>query len=178
MNHTVPTEIMERAAKVRLVGFDVDGVLTDGRLMLGDGGVEFKVFHSRDGQGLVMLRDSGVKIAVVTGRSSSVVAERMADLGIEYVYQGRSQKLPVFLSLLEELGLNAEQAAYVGDDLPDLPIIMRVGLGIAVADADTEVLSKAHWRTRLPGGFGAAREVCELIMRAQGKYTKYEMTES
>ncbi len=160
--------VMDRAARVRLVAFDVDGVLTDGRLILGERGEELKIFHSRDGQGLVMLREAGLFVAVISGRSSPVVAERMAALGIEYVYQGLAEKLPVFEDLLRRLQLRPEQAAAVGDDLPDLPLLLRSGLGVAVADAHAEVMRHAHWCTRLPGGHGAAREVCDLVLEAQG----------
>ncbi|MGQ0657404.1 MAG: KdsC family phosphatase [Chromatiales bacterium] len=160
--------IRARAARVRLVVFDVDGVLTDGRLILGERGEEFKVFHARDGQGLVMLREAGLRVAVISGRASPVVAERMRSLGIDSVYQGLTAKLPVFEDLLQRLALNAEQAAFVGDDLPDLAILARSGLAVAVADAHPEVIRHAHWCTRLPGGRGAVREVCDLVLDAQG----------
>lgn len=153
---------------MRLVAFDVDGTLTDGRLILGERGEEYKVFHSRDGQGLVMLRDAGLHVAVITGRSSPAVAERMSALGIGFVFQGTKSKVSVFDELLRQLRLPAEQAAFIGDDLPDLPAMRRAGLAIAVADAHAEVIRHAHWCTHLPGGRGAAREVCDLILDAQG----------
>jgi 3-deoxy-D-manno-octulosonate 8-phosphate phosphatase (KDO 8-P phosphatase) len=165
--------VQARAAKIRLVIFDVDGVLTDGCLYLSDGGEEYKVFHSRDGQGLVMLRDSGIQIAIISGRSSRAIEERMAEIGIEYVYQGQADKLSVFEALLKRLDLDAYETAYVGDDLPDLPVMQRVGLAIAVADAHKLVQQHAHWQTLQPGGRGAAREVCELLMEAQGKLAAY-----
>lgn len=158
----------QRAARIRLAVFDVDGVLTDGGLVLSDSGEELKIFHVRDGQGIVMLRDSGVQVAVITGRSSTVVAERMAALGVKYVFQGRNDKLPAFEQLLRELALDPQQAAYMGDDLPDLPPMGRAGLAAAPADAHPQVLDRAHWRARLGGGRGAVRELCELIMEAQG----------
>jgi len=161
-------EISERAARVRLVIFDVDGVLTDGSLYIDADGRELKAFHSRDGHGMKMLQQSGVEIGVITGRTSEVVNHRMSSLGVEYVYQGQQEKLPAFLELLDKLGLEASQVAYVGDDVVDLPIMCRVGLAIAVQDAHGLVCQHAHWQTRLPGGRGAAREVCELIMAAQG----------
>lgn len=164
----VDADIRARAARIRLVVFDVDGVLTDGRLILGERGEEYKVFHSRDGQGIVMLREAGLQVAVISGRSSPVVSERMAALGVEWVFQGESRKLPVFESLLSRLKLNADQAAYVGDDLPDIAILARSGLAVTVADAHHETSRYAHWRTRLPGGRGAAREVCDLVLDAQG----------
>ena len=160
--------VQGRAAKIRLAGFDVDGVLTDGSLCLGDSGEEYKVFHTRDGQGLVMLRECGIGIAIISGRSSRAVEERMVQLGIIHIYQGQENKLAVFETLLATLGLEPSEVAYVGDDLPDLPVMRRVGLAIAVADAHPLVQQHAHWQTRLPGGRGAVREVCELLLEAQG----------
>lgn len=161
-------DVLARAARVKLVVFDVDGVLTDGRLLLGDNGVEYKAFHSRDGHGMKMLRSTGVELAVITGRRSKLVAERMATLGITHVHQGHAHKLPVFEQLTAELGFQPSQVAYVGDDVVDLGIMARVGLAVAVADAHPLVLENAHWRTASLGGRGAAREVCDLIMNAQG----------
>ena len=166
--HDASSEVLERAAKVRLVVFDVDGVLTDGRLLIGDNGVEYKAFHSRDGHGMKMLARTGVELAIITGRRSQLVAERMASLGISHVHQGHASKLPVFEKLLADLDLAAEQAAYVGDDVVDLGIMTRVGLAVAVANAHPLVLDNAHWRTPSDGGRGAAREVCDLVMHAQG----------
>ena len=162
-------EPIELARSVRLVVFDVDGVLTDGSLYLGDDGQEYKAFNSRDGHGMVMLRESGVTLAVITGRRSEVVRIRMESLGIEHVYQGCRDKLPTYRTLTEQLGVADEHVAYVGDDVVDLPVMRRVGFAIAVADAHPLVLEHANWRTRNPGGRGAARDVCELILRAQGK---------
>lgn len=166
-----------RARAVRMVVFDVDGVLTDGRLFLAEDGTEIKVFHSRDGQGLVMLLATGVRVGVISGRSSPVVTERMRALGIHCVHQGCGDKLPVLEGLLAEFGLGFDQVAYVGDDLPDLPPLLRVGLAVAVADAHPLVRRHAHWTTTLPGGKGAAREICDLVMEAQqtlgGLYARY-----
>ena len=163
-----PPAVLERAARVRLLVFDVDGVLTDGRLLIGDNGVEYKAFHSRDGHGMKLLKDTGVELAVITGRRSRLVAERMASLGITHVHQGSTEKLPVFDELLAELGLEPVATAYVGDDVMDLPVMARAGLAVAVADAHPLVREHAHWCTPSPGGRGAAREVCDLIMSAQG----------
>ncbi len=162
--------ILEKAANIKLVVFDVDGVLTDGKLILGESGNEYKSFHVRDGHGLVMLLETGCKIAVITARSSNIVAERMQSLGIKYVFQGEKDKGSRLLKLIEELGLEREQVAYVGDDVIDLPAMIHVGLPIAVADAHIEVKNNAAWITDNLGGQGAAREVCELIMHAQNKY--------
>ena len=163
-----PPEVLARAANVKLVVFDVDGVLTDGRLLLGDNGVEYKAFHSRDGHGMKMLGQTGVELAIITGRRSQLVAERMSSLGIAHVHQGHTSKLPVFEKLIADLDLAANEAAYVGDDVVDLGIMARVGLAVAVANAHPLVLERAHWHTVNDGGRGAAREVCDLVMHAQG----------
>lgn len=162
------TEIQQKARDIRLVIFDVDGVLTDGSLFLGDDGQEYKAFHSRDGHGMTLLLQSGVNIAIITGRSSEVVRLRMAYLGIKHVYQGHRDKLPPYRELRAALGLTDAQIAYVGDDVVDLPVMGRVGLAIAVGDAHPLVKKQAHWQTAHDGGRGAAREVCEMIMEAQG----------
>ena len=162
-------DIMEKAARIRLVIFDVDGVLTDGSLYLGDDGQEYKAFNSLDGHGMKMLQDTGVQIGIITGRSSEVVRIRMKSLGITHVYQGRREKLPAYQDLKQKLELEDEQIAYVGDDVVDLPVMTRVGLAIAVQDAHTFTKQHAHWITPTTGGHGAARDVCELLMSAQGK---------
>ncbi len=159
---------MRRAAEVKLVVFDVDGVLTDGRLIMGDDGQEYKAFNSRDGHGLRMLQDSGVGVAIVTGRVSKVVEQRTRELGIEHVYQGRRDKLPALRELLDTMNLTSDAVAYVGDDVVDLPVMRRVGLAVAVGDAHAYVKRHAHWVTAAHGGRGAAREVCELVMEAHG----------
>jgi 3-deoxy-D-manno-octulosonate 8-phosphate phosphatase (KDO 8-P phosphatase) len=161
-------DALKRAARVMLVAFDVDGVLTDGGLYIGDNGVEYKAFYSRDGHGIRMLMDSGVAIGVITGRQSQLVADRMHSLGVTNVYQGYRDKRPAFEALLEETGLKAQEVAFVGDDVMDLPVMTRAGLGIAVADAHPLVVEHAHWQTPHPGGRGAVRDVCELVMRAHG----------
>ncbi|WP_455199072.1 3-deoxy-manno-octulosonate-8-phosphatase KdsC [Kaarinaea lacus] len=161
-------DILEKAAQIKLVIFDVDGVLTTGALFYGDDGQEYKAFHSRDGHGMKMLQNSGVEVGIITGRTSKVVEHRMENLGIQHVYQGKLEKLPAFEELLEKLGLNPDEVAYVGDDVVDLPILTRVGLAIAVADAHELVKQHAHWQTPHGGGQGAARDVCELIMEARG----------
>ena len=161
-------DILDKAAKIKLLVFDVDGVLTDGRLIVGDDGQEYKAFYSKDGLGMKMLQQTGVKIAVITARTSDVVIHRMQNLGIKHIYQGQLEKLPAFEKILVELDLSAEQAAYVGDDVIDLPVLQQAGLAITVADAHPLVKQHAHWQTPQCGGRGAARDVCELIMQAQG----------
>jgi 3-deoxy-D-manno-octulosonate 8-phosphate phosphatase (KDO 8-P phosphatase) len=161
-------DILEKASRIRLVVFDVDGVLTDGSLYIGDDGQEYKAFHSRDGHGIKMLMGHGVEVAVITGRTSRVVEHRMKNLGIAHVYQGKLEKLPAFRELTQKLGVDGEHTAYVGDDVVDLPVMRRVGLAIAVQDAHPLVRQHSHWQTPNPGGRGAARDVCELIMEARG----------
>jgi 3-deoxy-D-manno-octulosonate 8-phosphate phosphatase (KDO 8-P phosphatase) len=161
-------DIQAKAQAIRLVIFDVDGVLTDGSLYLGDDGQEYKAFNSRDGHGMKMLQQSGVVIGIITGRSSEVVRIRMQSLGIEHVYQGKQEKLPAYVKLRDKLGLQDHQVAYVGDDVVDLPIMNRIGLAIAVNDAHPLVIQHAHWQTPHAGGRGAGRDVCEMIMQAQG----------
>jgi 3-deoxy-D-manno-octulosonate 8-phosphate phosphatase (KDO 8-P phosphatase) len=167
----IPQDVLERAARVKLVLFDVDGVLTDARLIIGDDGQEYKAFNSKDGHGIKMLQRNGVAAGIITGRQSKVVEHRVRDLGIEHVHQGCKEKLPVYEKLIAQLGLAADQTAFVGDDVVDLPIMLRVGLAVAVRDAQALVRQHAHWTTPSGGGHGAARELCEMIMHAQGTYT-------
>ena len=161
-------ELLQRARAVKLAIFDVDGVLTDGRLYFLPDGSEFKTFNTLDGHGIKMLIASGVQTAIISGRKTPVVERRSQNLGIQHLFQGREDKLVVLDDLLAELGLSYEQVAYLGDDLPDLPVIRRVGLGMAVASADGFVRQHAHGVAQARGGEGAAREFCELILRAQG----------
>ncbi len=160
--------LLQRARAVKLAVFDVDGVLTDGRLYFLEDGSEFNTLNTLDGTGIKMLMNSGVRTAIISGRKTPVVERRAHNLGIQHLFQGREDKLVVLDGLLAELGLSYEQVAYLGDDLPDLPVIRRVGLGMAVASADGFVRQHAHGVTQARGGEGAAREFCELIMRAQG----------
>jgi 3-deoxy-D-manno-octulosonate 8-phosphate phosphatase (KDO 8-P phosphatase) len=143
-------------------------VLTDGSLFVGDDGQEYKAFHSQDGHGIKMLIRHGVTVAIITGRTSQVVEHRMKNLGIEHVYQGQLDKLPAYEMLARDLGISAAETAYVGDDVVDLPVMRRVGLAIAVQDAHPLVRQHSHWQTPRCGGRGAARDVCEMLMEAQG----------
>ncbi len=161
-------DVFARAAKIKLVLFDVDGVLTDGRLILDDRGVEYKAFYSRDGHGMKMLQETGVLIGIITGRTSDVVRHRMESLGIQHVYQGQRHKLIAYDELRAKLDLDHDSIAFVGDDVVDLPVMQKVGLAIAVADAHETVKQHAHWTCPHPGGRGAGRDVCELVMNAQG----------
>jgi 3-deoxy-D-manno-octulosonate 8-phosphate phosphatase (KDO 8-P phosphatase) len=164
------TQKTEKLKQIRLVIFDVDGVLTDGSLIMGDDGQEYKAFNAKDGHGIKMLLASGVEIGIISARNSLVVANRMQSLGIEHVYQGQRNKLKAFADLRKKLKLEKNQIAYVGDDLLDLCIMREVGLSIAVQDATKEVVELSDWQTTTAGGKGAAREICEEIMRAQGTY--------
>jgi 3-deoxy-D-manno-octulosonate 8-phosphate phosphatase (KDO 8-P phosphatase) len=161
-------DILDKARKIELVIFDVDGVMTDGSLFMGDDGQEYKAFNSLDGHGMRMLQEGGINAAVITGRQSKVVEHRMHDLGISRVYQGYRDKIPAFEALMKDVGLTTEQVAYVGDDVVDLPIMTRVGFAIAVQDAHPYVKKHAHWITQNNGGQGAVRDVCELILEARG----------
>ncbi|MGH8400314.1 MAG: 3-deoxy-manno-octulosonate-8-phosphatase KdsC, partial [Gammaproteobacteria bacterium] len=159
----------EQAARIRLAVFDVDGVFTDGRLYYGTDGTELKAFHTRDGHGIKELLRSGVQVAVISGRRSTAVTRRMKELGIKHVFQGRDDKLPVLEKLLKQLRISAEETVCVGDDTPDLPLIQRAGLGVAVSDAHPSVRAAAQLTTRAAGGEGAVREVCDLILAARNQ---------
>jgi 3-deoxy-D-manno-octulosonate 8-phosphate phosphatase (KDO 8-P phosphatase) len=163
-----------RAKKIRVLLMDVDGVLTDGRVrLLGfpDGSVhELKAFDSHDGAGLKMAHDAGLRTGVITGRVSAAMARRAKECGIEFVFQGRADKLPAYEEIAKRAGARDEEMAYIGDDLPDIPVMRRVGLAIAVANAVAEVKKAAHVVTKAGGGEGAVREVVELILKAQGKW--------
>ena len=160
--------LLLRAKAIRLAIFDIDGVFTDDRLYFLADGSEFKTFNTLDGLGIKMLINSGVRTAIISGRSTPTVERRARNLGIQHLYQGREDKLVVLDELLAELKLGYEQAAYLGDDLPDLPVIRRVDLGMAVANADGFVRRHAQGVTQARGGEGAVREFCELILQAQG----------
>jgi 3-deoxy-D-manno-octulosonate 8-phosphate phosphatase (KDO 8-P phosphatase) len=165
----VAPDILARAAKIRVAVFDVDGTLTDGRLWYGEDGRETKVFHVHDGLGLKRLQQNGVVVAIISARISHPVALRAEELGIAHVYQAQDDKASCLHELLEALNLTPEQAAFIGDDLPDLPPMRLVGLAVAVANAHPVIAEQAHWQTTKSGGLGAAREVCDLILHAQGK---------
>lgn len=156
--------VTERAADIRLLVLDVDGVLTDGRLYFSAQGEELKTFHVRDGAGIVQLLRAGLQVAVISGRDSRAVERRMAELGIAWVRQGVHDKLSALRELLDILGLGPQAVACVGDDTPDVPLLETARLAIAVADAHPAARERAHYVTRLPGGQGAVREVCDLLL--------------
>ena len=163
-------DLVAKIKALKLLILDVDGVLTDGRLFFDQNGAEYKCFHARDGHGMKLLRQSGVEIAVISGRKSNSVALRMQSLGIEHVYQGHENKRQAFQDVLSRLKLTPEQVAHVGDDVIDLPILTQVGFAVAVADANFAVKRYADWCTETPGGMGAVREVCDLILQVQGHF--------
>jgi len=169
-SHDYPAEVWQRARAVRLLILDVDGVLTDGRLYFGPQGEALKVFHVRDGHGIKMAQKGGLEIAMVSGRRSDAAYHRARELGVNRFYEGVRDKLAALEELLAALRLSPAQVAAVGDELVDLPLMARVGLGVAVADAVPEVKAAAHWITSAPGGLGAVREVCDLLLRAQGRW--------
>jgi 3-deoxy-D-manno-octulosonate 8-phosphate phosphatase (KDO 8-P phosphatase) len=159
--------VLERARRIRLLVLDVDGVLTDGRLYLSASGEEFKVFHVRDGSGIVAVRRAGIEVAIISGRDCGAVVRRAEELGIRHVRQGVADKGADLDALLGELGIAADEAACVGDDTPDAPLLQRAGLAIGVADAHPALLAAAHWVTQAKGGRGAVREVCDLLLSAR-----------
>jgi YrbI family 3-deoxy-D-manno-octulosonate 8-phosphate phosphatase len=163
-----PADLDRRLARVQLLLLDVDGVLTDGGVTWSNAGIESKTFHIRDGLGLRLWQRAGCRAGIVTGRSSHVVQLRAAELGIDIVRQGVDDKLAAVTAIVAECGLDWERTAFVGDDLPDLPVVMRAGVGIAVADACAEVRAAAAFVTALPGGRGAVREAVERMLRARG----------
>ncbi len=159
---------LSRAKLIRLIAFDVDGIMTDGGLFLSDSGEEFKRFNSLDGHGIKMLRASGVEVAIITGRTSRCVELRAKNLGIAHVYQGAESKLDAIVDLLDKLSLSRDAASYMGDDVVDLCVMRHVGLAISVPESPELVREHAHYVTRRSGGHGAVREACEMIMSAQG----------
>ncbi len=163
----VEQSTLKQAQRIKLLVCDVDGVFSDGRIYLGNDGEELKAFHTKDGFGIKALGSSGVDIAIITGRRSTIVAKRMSALNVKHIVQGQEDKLPALLDLVNQLELSWDEVAYIGDDLPDLACIKQVGLGIAVQDAHPTVLAHANYTTFIRGGFGAVREVCDLIMQCQ-----------
>jgi 3-deoxy-D-manno-octulosonate 8-phosphate phosphatase (KDO 8-P phosphatase) len=164
----VSLNVLASAKKIKLLVCDVDGVFSDGRIYLGNDGEELKAFHTKDGFGLKALGNSGVEVAIITGRRSAIVANRMSALNVKHIVQGQEDKLPALITLAKQLNLTPDEIAYIGDDIPDLACISHVGLGIAVSDAHPAVSAKADYTTFINGGFGAVREVCDLIMQCQG----------
>lgn len=164
----VAESTLTKANQIKLLVCDVDGVFSDGRIYLGNDGEELKAFHTKDGFGIKALGASGVEVAIITGRNSAIVANRMKALNVAHIIQGQEDKLPALMQLADKLSINLEQIAYIGDDVPDLPCIKAVGLGICVSDGHPLVQQGANYITFTRGGFGAVRETCDLIMQTQG----------
>lgn len=165
----VNTEIMAKAREIRLLILDVDGVMSDGLIYMGNNGEELKAFNVRDGYGIRCALTSGIEVAIITGRKAKLLEDRCQTLGITHLYQGQSDKLIAFADLQARLGISPEQTAYIGDDLIDWPVMQKIGLSVAVADAHPLLLPRADYVTHIPGGRGAVREVCDLLLLAQGK---------
>lgn len=160
----------ERLQRIRLLLLDVDGVMTDGRIIYDDRGGETKAFDVKDGHGIKLLQRAGIRVGIITGRQSPVVDHRAAELGIDLLYQGVKDKLVPFREILAQTGLRADEVAYVGDDVIDLPVLRRVGFAATVADAVEDVKPYVHHVTRHPGGRGAVREICDLLLRQGGAW--------
>ena len=165
-----PLTASERASRVKLMIFDVDGVLTDGSLMFTAAGDTMKSFNSMDGHGLKLLGEAGIRTAIITGRRSDIVLARAQELRVSHIYQGAADKIEAFADLMREADVTAEQCGYMGDDWPDLGVLTRCGFAAAPANAHPEVIARAHWVSEARGGQGAAREVCDAILRAQHRY--------
>ena len=162
--------MMQKLAKIKLLLLDVDGVLTDGRIIYDNNGVESKAFHVRDGHGLKLVQRAGIEVGIITGRSSRVVEQRAAELGISLLYQGAKNKLEPYRQILADRDLCDEQVAYVGDDVVDLPILRRVGFACTVADGVSDIKPYVDYVASLPGGAGAVREICDLLLRRSGRW--------
>ena len=165
MKHTPP---LKKLKHIQLLLLDVDGVLTDGSIIYNDDGSETKIFNARDGFGLKLVMSAGIKVGIVTGRSSQALRHRCDNLGIDLLFDGVGDKAQMLEEIVAQTGIDTEQTAFVGDDLPDLPIMKNAGLSIAVADAHEIVRQKADWTTLAQGGQGAVREVCEALLTAKG----------
>lgn len=170
MKVEVPEQVWKRAIKIRLLVLDVDGVLTDGRIIMDHQGRETKAFDVRDGHGIKLLLRAGIEVAIVTARSSPVVQERAKDLGIQMVRQGAHDKVAAYMEIAREVGIADDEVCFVGDDLVDIPLLKRVGFPVVVADGVEEVKGVALYVTRSSGGRGAVREICNLLLEAQGKW--------
>jgi len=167
----IPTEdLTGRAQRIKLLLMDCDGVLTDGRLWLTPDGDEQKAFHARDGQGISLLHRAGLQTGIITGRTSSAVDRRAQDLKMSYVRQYAKDKIKALEEILAEAGVTKDECAYIGDDVADIPVMHRVGFAVAVSDAVAETKQAAHYVTALKGGQGAVREVCDLVLKAQGRW--------
>lgn len=164
--------MIDRLKKIRLLLLDVDGVMTDGRIIFDSNGVESKFFNVKDGHGIKMLQRAGIEVGIISGRESKVVANRAAELGIERVFQKSLDKLSPYLKILADSGLTDDEVAFIGDDLIDIPVLRRVGFAAAPADAIAEVIPYVHLVTKNSGGWGAVREISDLLLKAQGRWAE------
>ena len=162
--------LIEKAKKIKLALFDVDGVLTNGVLIYNNDGIELKEFHVHDGVGIKLLQQAGIPVGIITARNSPVVVQRMKDLGVTHLYQNQANKLPAYEEMKEKFKLKDEEILYMGDDLPDIALISRAGLGITVANAPKITQQYAAWTTKADGGRGAVREVCDFVLQSQNVY--------
>lgn len=170
----VSADVATRAAQIKLLICDVDGVFSDGRIYLGNSGEELKAFHTRDGYGIKALRHAGIEVAVITGRTSAIVEHRMRSLTVPFIYQGQENKIVAFNEILQQLQLSPNQVAYIGDDLADWEVMQHCGLAVAVKDAHPYLRLNSHLQTSLPGGFGAVRELCDLLLIAQQRFMTFD----
>lgn len=170
----VSDDVADKALQIKLLICDVDGVFSDGRIYLGNSGEELKAFHTRDGYGIKALRQAGIEVAIITGRQSEIVAKRMASLTVPYIYQGQENKLAAFDELQRKLQLKPEQIAYIGDDLSDWQVMQYCGLAVAVKDAHPYLVQHVDFVTSLPGGYGAVRELCDLLLISHGKFAQFD----
>lgn len=171
---TVSDEVLQSASRIRLLICDIDGVFSDGRIYLGNNGEELKAFHTRDGYGIKAVRQAGIEVAVITGRRSAIVQKRMTALTVSHIYQGQENKVAAFNELLVKLQLNAKDVAYIGDDLADWAVMQHCGLAVAVKDAHPYLVRQAGYITSLPGGYGAVRELCDLLLISQQQFGLFD----
>lgn len=164
----ISADTANKFKQIKLLICDIDGVFSDGRIYLGNQGEELKAFHTRDGFGIKAIINAGIQVAVITGRKSHIVEKRMTSLGVQHIYQGQEDKTQAFALLCKQLALQPEEVAYIGDDVPDLTVMQKVGLAISVADAHPLILSLAHYTTKTRGGFGAVREACDILLETRG----------
>ncbi|MDX1676799.1 3-deoxy-manno-octulosonate-8-phosphatase KdsC [Arsukibacterium sp.] len=174
----VTEDILSRASNVKLLICDVDGVFSDGRIYLGNDGEELKAFHTRDGYGIKALRHAGIEVAIITGRTSAIVEQRMRSLTVSYIFQGQENKQAAFAKLQQQLALPPSQIGYIGDDLSDWQVMQHCGLAVAVKDAHPYLCQRAHYVTSLPGGFGAVRELTDLLLISQQQFEQFDGSSS
>jgi len=178
MYQPLSVELWQKASTIRLLICDVDGVFSDGRIYLGNQGEELKAFHTRDGYGIKALRQAGIEVAVITGRRSAIVEQRMKSLTVPYIYQGQEDKSAAFAELRQQLQLEAAEVAFIGDDLADWQVMQHCGLSVAVQDAHPYLVMHSHYQTRKPGGFGAIRELADLLLCSRGRFAEFSGSSS